>query len=115
MRTEAVIPAMAGTQARSVWALSSRRSTSPSFQRKLESILMLRLVLLSLSLLLLLSLLLSLLLLLSRLLLLVNPAKAGIHGLSTLYPASKSKEESLARLPIACGARVTFLCLPKEK
>ena len=49
MRTEAVIPATAGTQARSVWALSSRRSTSPSFQRKLESILILPLLLLFIS------------------------------------------------------------------
>ncbi|WP_396617012.1 hypothetical protein ACHZ97_06085 [Lysobacter soli] len=29
--------------------------------------------------------------------------------------ARQSKEESLAKLPIACGARVTFLCSHKEK
>ncbi|UTA55748.1 hypothetical protein L3D22_08135 [Lysobacter soli] len=73
----------------------------------------------------------------------VIPAKAGIHldvafavavalalapalarhsreggnpGTFHAFPATrKSKEESLSKLPIACGARVTFLCLPKEK
>jgi hypothetical protein len=73
--------------------------------------------------------------------LLVIPAKAGIHpdlaaaaaiavavalarhsreggnpATFHAFPvARQSKEESLAKLPIACGARVTFLCLPKEK
>ncbi|MFE0501862.1 hypothetical protein ACFW0P_13875 [Lysobacter soli] len=69
-----------------------------------------------------LSLSLSLLLLL---LLLVIPAKAGrfwaaewrhhpwaFHAFSVVR---QSKEESPAKLPIACGARVTFLCSHKEK
>jgi hypothetical protein len=57
--------------------------------------------------------------------LLVIPAKAGRFWAAEwrhhpwtfhAFPSTlKSKEESLARLPIACGARVTFLCLPKEK
>ncbi|QGW65813.1 hypothetical protein GOY17_13385 [Lysobacter soli] len=59
------------------------------------------------------------------LLLLVIPAKAGrfwaaewrhhpwtFHALAV---ARQSKEESPAKLPIACGARVTFLCSHKEK
>ncbi|WP_396615384.1 hypothetical protein ACHZ97_13855 [Lysobacter soli] len=73
----------------------------------------------------------------------VIPAKAGIHrdvavavavavalalalarhsreggnpGTFHAFPATrKSKEESQSKLPIACGARVTFLCSHKEK
>src|SRR5690242_15741791 len=53
----------------------------------------------------------------------VIPAKAGRFwaaewrhhpGTFHAFPSTpKSKEESLAKLPIACGARVTFLCSHK--
>jgi len=47
----------------------------------------------------------------------VITAKAGTQAvmLSALRSAVQSKEESPAKLPITCGARVTFLCSHKEK
>ncbi|WP_354504416.1 hypothetical protein [Lysobacter sp. OAE881] len=42
--------------------------------------------------------------------------EGGNPGTLHAFPATrKSKEESQSKLPIACGARVTFLCSHKEK
>jgi len=86
-----VIPAKAGTQADSARALLLRQTTFTVIPAKAGTHLAFAVA--------------------------VIPAKAGTQAVtqSALRSAAQSKEGSPAKLPITCGARVTFLCSHKEK